>query len=586
MAIRPGGPGPAAAACAWASSDAAVDAAAAAVASARSSSCHASFDHTPDPSILREAVLHAAAAHAEWKASDLGMLHDEQLAERKAAFSALHMLKMRSSSNVPPSTAQEQQHYSEHDDGSRAADVDASSGGLGWTAVGSARPTKRGRSTAKTSNGILSCNLCFHVDPRGQHVPLGQSCRLRIQRMVKEANGDTSVAAEGWRELQLWKSQHPFMDLNGRPALPTRAQNSKTSSTSPTLVPCSLCGRHKGEKRKSLCAKFGSDRCLDVFFKSLPSPQQIQSAEDANDTPEDVDLAHNDELLRFLGLVRGVSSTRSDAAKRPIVIFGAPGTGKSFTVVRLVRVLRALLGSVSAVALVAAYGVVAQNVQGVTLHSWAGIGPCDDDQINASELLARIKGRALLRWRRAQVLVIDDGSIVSKELLDALEHVARIIRGRDVFFGGLLLVLQLDVEQLLPVSTEQAPRHPLFPIHARERGSKIWETIVEEAICIHLQQQHRFRNDPLLSSLQHGLRCSGANKNSSNMTDDLYRRVRALPSTDLLAPRDLPPHVKPTWLCPRRTQVTSTVSTRPPRALPRALHAPSTRPPRAPSTLH
>ena len=44
------------------------------------------------------------------------------------------------------------------------------------------------------------------------------------------------------------------------------------------------------------------------------------------------------------------------------------------------------------------------------------------------------------RWRRAQTLVIDEVSMLDGALFDALEAVARAVRGNDAPFGGVQLV--------------------------------------------------------------------------------------------------------------------------------------------------
>ena len=44
------------------------------------------------------------------------------------------------------------------------------------------------------------------------------------------------------------------------------------------------------------------------------------------------------------------------------------------------------------------------------------------------------------RWRRAQTLVVDEVSMLDGALFDALEAVARAVRGSDDPFGGIQLV--------------------------------------------------------------------------------------------------------------------------------------------------
>jgi ATP-dependent DNA helicase PIF1 len=124
---------------------------------------------------------------------------------------------------------------------------------------------------------------------------------------------------------------------------------------------------------------------------------------------------------------------------------GAGGTGKS----HLLRVFFALLPEKTAF-FTATSGLSAVNIDGTTIHSFAGIGHGDE---SAMVLALRIKDNpcALKRWRECTVLVCDDIPLLGGELFDKLEHVARIIRNSAECFGGIQLVLSGDFLQLAPV---------------------------------------------------------------------------------------------------------------------------------------
>ena len=551
-------------ACAWASSDAAVQAAVRVVSSHLTSlpfDVHASpHQIQPDPDLILSAVLCAAHAHVEWCASCEGRNASIDVAARKEAASLVHERNRQAYLATSSADAEEYDSKSVRSEDS-STNASASSAGVG-------RTSRRGF----VLQGTFACNLCYKVDNRGLHVPLGDRCRREIRRRVNAARGDSSGIAEGWEALQRWEVEKKKKSASEQ----APSERAPSSAAPASAGSCSLCCRPLAStsqgKSKHKCGKPGSDRCLQLFQKLCPS--RLPGSDDRVEPKEDIVnmlCVPEDEVLDFLGIKRGSQSMRFTRDKRPVVIFGGPGTGKSFTVIRLVQVLRAVLG-VAKVPLLAAYGLVAQNVGGVTLHSWAGIGPCDDAQIHAADLLQRMNARAVRRWKEASVLVIDDASILSKELFDALEEVARLIRDRDVFFGGILLVLQLDVEQLLPVSTDNAPRHPLYPLHTREAGSMWWETLVQHSLCIHLQTQFRFPDDSFLPRLQDALRCRDPFARSSaacsSMTSQLCSRVSMLPFTASAEQRDFPSDARPTWLCPRRAQVIS----QPPAIVPSPAH--------------
>jgi ATP-dependent DNA helicase PIF1 len=81
------------------------------------------------------------------------------------------------------------------------------------------------------------------------------------------------------------------------------------------------------------------------------------------------------------------------------------GTGKSFLLKKIIAYLR--LNEIS-VAITASTGMAALNIQGKTLHSFAGVGLAKDP---AKTLLDRIRGDMGLskRWRTTHTLIIDEG---------------------------------------------------------------------------------------------------------------------------------------------------------------------------------
>ena len=85
-----------------------------------------------------------------------------------------------------------------------------------------------------------------------------------------------------------------------------------------------------------------------------------------------------------------------------------------------------------------------------TLHSWAGIGLGDQ---SVDKYVTKIRSsKALLdKWKKIQILVIDEVSMLSDDLFDKLEGIARIIRQCDKPFGGIQVVLSGDFYQLPPV---------------------------------------------------------------------------------------------------------------------------------------
>ena len=92
-------------------------------------------------------------------------------------------------------------------------------------------------------------------------------------------------------------------------------------------------------------------------------------------------------------------------------------------------------------------GVAAINIGGSTLHSFFGIGL---GKGSVPSLIKKIqKSPAVVqRINDTEVLLIDEISMLSCELMETLDGVARGVRGRDVVMGGMQVVAVGDFYQV------------------------------------------------------------------------------------------------------------------------------------------
>ena len=80
-------------------------------------------------------------------------------------------------------------------------------------------------------------------------------------------------------------------------------------------------------------------------------------------------------------------------------------------------------------------------IGGTTIHSYAGIGLGKE---SAKELAEKVTGsqRSSNRWRLTRVLIVDEVSMLSGDLLDKREYIARGARGKfNVPLGAIQVVL-------------------------------------------------------------------------------------------------------------------------------------------------
>jgi ATP-dependent DNA helicase PIF1 len=138
-------------------------------------------------------------------------------------------------------------------------------------------------------------------------------------------------------------------------------------------------------------------------------------------------------------------------AGKSIFLTGPGGTGKSYLLKLLYDELPKQTGKTVALTALTGCAALLLHPKAKTLHSWAGIGLGRNVvPLLVSEI--RKNRRAALRWLTADVLVIDEISMMTPELFEKLDAVGRQIRRCETRpFGGLQLVLVGDFYQLPPV---------------------------------------------------------------------------------------------------------------------------------------
>jgi len=135
--------------------------------------------------------------------------------------------------------------------------------------------------------------------------------------------------------------------------------------------------------------------------------------------------------------------------ERPAValLTGPAGTGKSTLIQRMrEEVFPGML-------LAAPTGIAALNIRGQTLHSLfrLPLGPLIPGDERIYKL--RFRREQLQLFRKMDLLVIDEISMVRADTLDAVDAVLRMVMGKDEPFGGKRVLLCGDPFQLPPVVT-------------------------------------------------------------------------------------------------------------------------------------
>ena len=163
---------------------------------------------------------------------------------------------------------------------------------------------------------------------------------------------------------------------------------------------------------------------------------------------------------------RAVKLATHPHTRHSIFLTGVAGTGKSRVIEDICALRRDDLDSARLV-VVASTGVAALNVNGRTLHKFAGCGVPrtvgDFQKMWASAVRER--------WRKVDTLIFDEISMTSGTFLDELSKVVTAIRAPsakysgaatwrpNLPFGGIQLILTGDFLQLPPVFARESSQH-------------------------------------------------------------------------------------------------------------------------------
>lgn len=178
--------------------------------------------------------------------------------------------------------------------------------------------------------------------------------------------------------------------------------------------------------------------------------------------------------------------------KNNVFITGQGGTGKTELLKYIAR--SNFLNREGKIGITSMTGISAILIDGVTLHSFLGIGLGNESIKILYEKI--LKNRFIYkRWKTLEILIIDEISMMSIELLEKLETLARLIRQNNMVFGGLQLVFSGDFCQLPSINTSD------FCFN-----SEIWSKCISKTIYLtEIIRQKNIEFQELLSHIRIGI---------------------------------------------------------------------------------
>ncbi len=212
-----------------------------------------------------------------------------------------------------------------------------------------------------------------------------------------------------------------------------------------------------------------------------------------------------------------------------LLVTGPGGAGKTHLIRTVVEAAKARGQEVQVCALTGCAAVLLE-CGARTVHSWAGIGLASGEPDRVIDRVCRNKFKRIA-WTKADLLIVDEVSMMSKKLFDILDGIGRKARRkRGVPFGGLQVMFSGDFYQLPPVGDREEPDTSAFCFES-DGWSRAFPEIVE------LKKIYR-QSDATYVKMLNQIRRGKLSKKSYAL---LRERVRDPPADDGIVATQLVP---------------------------------------------
>jgi ATP-dependent DNA helicase PIF1 len=234
-----------------------------------------------------------------------------------------------------------------------------------------------------------------------------------------------------------------------------------------------------------------------------------------------------------------------------LLLTGPGGSGKTALIKKMVEISKASSKNIQVCALTGCAAVLL-NCQAKTVHSWAGIGLANGP---ADLVIKRIiaNKKKTHNWKKVDILVIDEVSMMSQKIFEILDGIARGVRKQKSHlpFGGIQIVFSGDFYQLPPVASSS--NSTSLSIGGGGYGyeyddsaasafcfeSPLWDSTID--VVIQLKKIFR-QTDDVYTNILNRIRIGKLSKSSF---DILSRQLN----------KTMPDTFKPTILLPRKKDV-------------------------------
>lgn len=180
---------------------------------------------------------------------------------------------------------------------------------------------------------------------------------------------------------------------------------------------------------------------------------------------------------------------------RNVLLTGSAGAGKTYVLNQYIYYLKS---HKIPVAVTASTGIAATHLNGLTIHSWSGIGV--KEHLTAADI-RQMQERAYMKksMENVKVLIIDEISMLHRRQFELVDMVLKAFKNNTLPFGGIQVVLCGDFFQLPPVADRQEENRDRFAFM-----SPLWVQ-AELQVC-YLTEQYRQQSHQDLNKILNEMR--------------------------------------------------------------------------------
>jgi len=193
-----------------------------------------------------------------------------------------------------------------------------------------------------------------------------------------------------------------------------------------------------------------------------------------------------------------------------VFLTGSAGTGKTYILNKFINYLKS--HEINP-AIVAPTGIAASHLNGMTIHSFFGLGIRDNvDEYYIDSLIQ--KKYLNQRLSKLKVLLIDEVSMVSPEIFSSIDRILKAFKFSNEPFGGVQVVVSGDFFQLPPISKIKKKKRFAWQ-------SDIWKE--SNFSTCYLEKKFRQEDDKLIKILD-DIRSGEISEESHKLLKEAYNK--------------------------------------------------------------